>query len=914
MTLNPNAPSGVRKGLAPFDDQACRAFLAGHLDPSRGCAEIRILEADINPRNRWVVPAETYKKTIATYGDDVEDLVGEASRIHGVSAYITVNPLNPALKCRANKLTALKATAKDDDVACIRHLYLDSDPNRPDGISSTGEERTNAGDRIHKILADHPELVPSARYGSSGNGYWLLVRLPDYPNDEEHRELISRVTDWFSERYSDDLVKIDVKTKNPGRVMPLIGTMKCKGISTVERPHRKATLESPHDHRPEPFDLKAWAALHVPVRKPGDQQTNGHHPDPPASFTRRAPGPAGDIEKRVIAYLAKCDPAISGNRGHDKTFGVACRVGPGFDLTEDEAFHYLKTQYNPRCQPPWTDKEIRHKIADAYKNEPRRGWLRDKGRTADRKPARKPDRAEASAVPTDTRPAIEISTQRHEVLEQTIRAIAGDEELFCRGESLGVVIQEQDDTAKLPGGVELRDAKGALRFIPVATSVLGCRLTKVASFYKVSTDRHGEAITADCHPSDWLINAVADHRYWPGVRNLLTITECPYILADGSMARPGFDASTGTLYRPAFDVPTLPKAPTVADVGKAVDRLTDVVGQFPFEDPYSFAVWLANLLTCIQRPVIAGPTPGFAYNGNAAGCGKGLLIDINGILVWGSNVATRTYPADPNEAAKVKLALALAAVPIVHFDNLTEGGFYGGGVIDSALTSTVASDRILGQSRDSGNVPLRPVWTLSGNNVSPIKDADRRWLPCNLVTTLEKPYERDDIQEKNLRAYVMEHRGDLVQAALVILRAHALAGRPTGGWPTLGSYEEWDQIVRGAVWFATKMDCLETQRRGAAEKPDRIDKAALLLGWKEIDPDGDGRTIEEAIGLAADNPTLYPTLRSALLNLSRDGKLPSVKTVTYKIRSMKKTPINRMRFETCGENRSHQSLWRVVAC
>jgi hypothetical protein len=910
---NLNAPSGGRK-VRPFVDlDTTRAFLKQHIDPSRGCVELRILEGNIDPRTRRIISHETFKTTIATWGDDADQLVDELVRVDGISVYFTVNPVDPALKARASKFGKQRATTTDDDIVCLRWLFIDFDAKRPTGISSTDEEKSRAWERLQRVLNDHPEFVPSAKWGCSGNGYWMFVLLPDYPNDEDHRELIARATDWFIKLYSDDRVEIDPACKNPARIGPLVGTWKCKGESTPDRPHRLVTMESPAGKVLVPFDLKAWAALHAPAAKP---QANGHAPNPPASFTGRASsGSAGDVERRVIAYLATIEPSVSGQKGSDKTFGAACRVGPGFDLTEDEAYRLIDAHYNPRCVPPWSEKELRHKLADAYKKVKTRGRLLKQDRRRDRK---------AAAPAADGRVEIEVTTRRHEVLEKTIQAIARDADLYCRGESLGVVIQEQGDTAKLPGGVELRHAKGNLRFIPVATSVLGCRLTRVASFFRWVEDGHGEMVATDCHPPDWAIAAVADHRYWPGVRSLLTITECPFILADGSLAKPGFDPRTGTLYRPSFDVPPLPPAPTASDAGKAVDRLYELVYQFPFEDTFSFAVWVANLLTCIQRPVIAEPVPGFAYNGNAAGCGKGLLIDIHGNLVYGSNVATRTYPADPAEAAKVKLALALAAVPIVHFDNLTEGGSYGGGVIDSALTTTVASDRILGQSRDSGNVPLRPVWTLSGNNVSPIKDADRRWIPCNLKTTLEKPYERDDIQEKNLRDYVLKHRAELVHAALVILKAHAVAGRPigpadpknpTGGrWAPLGSYGEWDSIVRGAVWYATEMDCLETQRRGASEKPDRLDKAALLEGWLEIDPDRKGRTIEEAIGFAADNPTLYPTLRSALLNLSRDGKLPSVKTVTYKLRSMKNTPVNRMRFETRGENRNHQKLWLVVAC
>jgi hypothetical protein len=768
-----------------FDSAALSAFLDILLDPPRGCAEIRVLEASIDSRTNRVVPEEVYSKTIAVWGDDPVHLVREAARIRGISAYLTVNPVNPALKARADRLTKARATTRDDDIVCLRWLYLDFDPQRPDGISSTEEERQAALARLWKVHADHPELLPSAIWGCSGNGYWMLVLLPSYPNDEEHRDLVARVIDWFSANYSDDLVHIDVKTKNPARVMPLVGTVKCKGVSTDERPHRLATIESPPDRSLAPLDLKAWAAIHLPAAPPEAQEANGQAHAPDAQ--QAGPRVAGNVEKRAIAYLAKIEPAISGQAGHDKTFYTACKVGPGFDLTEDQAFVLIRDHYNPRCEPPWTEKEIRHKVADAYKKAKRRGWL-----LVAKSKARKAGAPTTAAAGTqDQRPDVEISTRRYLSLESTLAILPSDRDLYCRGGSLGTVIREQTDTAILPGGVELLHAQGNLRFLPMASSVLGCRLTKLASFFTWREDSSGELVSVPCHPPDWLISAVADHQYWPGVPHLLTIADVPWVRADGSIPSAGFDRATRTLYVPSITIPQIPDHPTRKDVETALNLLAELVDQFPFETEHDRDVWLADVFTGIQRPVISGPTPGFAYSGNAAGVGKGLLIDLAGIIVHGCPTGTSTYPIDPKEAEKVKLALA--AVPSVHFDNLPEGGFYGGGVVDSMLTSTVVSGRILGLSKDSGNVPLRTTWHVSGNNISPIKDSARRWLPSNLVTTLECPYERDDLDEHDLKGSTLKQRPELVRAALIILRAHAQAGQPTGTkdkgrrWAPLGS-------------------------------------------------------------------------------------------------------------------------------
>ena len=76
----------------------------------------------------------------------------------------------------------MRHTTCDADIVCLRWLYLDIDPVRPPEISSTDSELDAAVSRRDAILGDHPELAASALWGRSGNGGWILVRLPDYPN------------------------------------------------------------------------------------------------------------------------------------------------------------------------------------------------------------------------------------------------------------------------------------------------------------------------------------------------------------------------------------------------------------------------------------------------------------------------------------------------------------------------------------------------------------------------------------------------------------------------------------------------------------------------------------------------------------------------------------------------------------
>lgn len=214
----------------------------------------------------------------------------------------------------------------------------------------------------------------------------------------------------------------------------------------------------------------------------------------------------------------------------------------------------------------------------------------------------------------------------------------------------------------------------------------------------------------------------------------------------------------------------------------------------------------------------------------------------------------------------------------------------------------------------TGRLPLRPCWFLSGNNVSPAKDAHRRWLPCNLRTDLERPQERGDFAVRDLRGHIREHRAEIVSHALTIIKAHVLAGRPTGSWPPLGSFESWDTAIRGAVWFALESDCCTTQRAATDEAPERLDKLALLEGWRELAGGGDegaGWTVQDALHEVAESPSRYPILRAALMRLSRDDRLPTPRVIGNRIRAMRAENVGGLMFQRAGE--SHRSIrWKAI--
>jgi RecA-family ATPase len=72
------------------------------------------------------------------------------------------------------------------------------------------------------------------------------------------------------------------------------------------------------------------------------------------------------ILERARAYLAHCPPAISGAGGHSTTYTVAVALVHGFSLNKIDAL-WLLGEYNAKCVPPWSTRELEHKIDEAIK-------------------------------------------------------------------------------------------------------------------------------------------------------------------------------------------------------------------------------------------------------------------------------------------------------------------------------------------------------------------------------------------------------------------------------------------------------------------------------------------------------------------------------------------------------------------
>ena len=110
--------------------------------------------------------------------------------------------------------------------------------------------------------------------------------------------------------------------------------------------------------------------------------------------------------ERARRYLSKCPSAVSGQRGHDQTFAVACVLVNGFDLPESDVA-VLLSEYNSRCVPPWSDSELLHKLRSAQSashNKPRGHLLGESGYVA---------KTFLEYIPAQVQPAAKASSKKY---------------------------------------------------------------------------------------------------------------------------------------------------------------------------------------------------------------------------------------------------------------------------------------------------------------------------------------------------------------------------------------------------------------------------------------------------------------------------------------------------------------------
>ena len=420
-------------------------------------------------------------------------------------------------------------------------------------------------------------------------------------------------------------------------------------------------------------------------------------------------------------------------------------------------------------------------------------------------------------------------------------------------------------------------------------------LTRLASFVRFD-GRAKRWVPA--MPSGAIVAALGARGQWRNVRPLAGITEAPSMRPDGTIVQtPGlYDPVTRFLFMPNEVFPLIADHPTQDEAREALRQLREPFADFPFATEADASAVLAGVLTLLARPAIEGSVPAFLNDATTPGTGKTLVTDVTSMIGTGRPTSKMGYPANDEELSKVLGAYAIRGASLINFDNISRA--FGGAPIDRCLTACGAVEqRVLGKS-ELPSLSWTAVMTGSGNNLEVQGDTGRRVLVSRLETKLENPEERTGFRHHPLLPWVAAQRPRLVHAALTILRAYVVAGRPSQGLREWGSFEKWSTLIASALVFAGASDPMGARASGdGVVNTEKVSYVVLLRGLKRLD-EGGGMTAKEVIA------RLYPPqdraqgpqppdgnddMREAVETLTeaRTGRTPEVSALSYVLRRLR---------------------------
>jgi len=247
---------------------------------------------------------------------------------------------------------------------------------------------------------------------------------------------------------------------------------------------------------------------------------------------------------------------------------------------------------------------------------------------------------------------------------------------------------------------------------------------------------------------------------------------------------------------PGLLIPRVPEAPDKETVHVAVTLLRELVADFPFVGEAERANALALLLTSFMRDLIDGPVPLAVIEKPTPGTGATLLAEIIMLVASGRPLAAMTEGKDEDEWRKRITAKLLTSPTAIAIDNVRRR--LDSAALSSAITSSEWEDRVLGHT-EIARVPVRCVWIATANNPTFSAELVRRTFRIRLDARVERPWLRNGFRHPDLCQWVLEHRGDLLWAALTLGQAWLRADRPYGPQGPLGMFQHWSQIIGGVL-------------------------------------------------------------------------------------------------------------------
>ena len=237
--------------------------------------------------------------------------------------------------------------------------------------------------------------------------------------------------------------------------------------------------------------------------------------------------------------------------------------------------------------------------------------------------------------------------------------------------------------------------------------------------------------------------------------------------------------------------------------------------------------------------------PGTAFDAPVPRTGKGKLANIAHAIAYGRRAVVDNWTTNDEENEKMLGAILLKGVGALAIDNIERP--LGGGLISKVLTEEKISVRILGKSELIDTEPCLLV-SFTGNNLKFKNDITARILKCRLDAGLESPEERKFDWDPVI--WALEHRVELVQAVLTILRAyivHCANGGERSECSPFGDYTDWSRFIREPLIWLGEPDPVLTNKEIKNEDPEREKTATVFHAILDAFPDGTPRLVKDII-------------------------------------------------------------------
>ncbi|MGE4194627.1 MAG: toprim domain-containing protein [Pseudodesulfovibrio sp.] len=450
----------------------------------------------------------------------------------------------------------------------------------------------------------------------------------------------------------------------------------------------------------------------------------------------------------------------------------------------------------------------------------------------------------------------------------------------------------------VPGSVDgISRPQGAVVILPVEKPFLLTVLSRHGHFKKY--DGRAKAWRTIDPPKAVAEAIMSRSGRWP-FPVLRGVVACPTLRADGSlMVAPGYDAPSGYYLNHGLTI-RVPEKPTREEAHAALDTLADLLAGFSFVEPVDCAVALALILTAVARPSL-DTAPLFSITAPVRGSGKSTLMDIAAVIATGRRSAVLSATADRDELEKRLVGCLLSGDGIINLDNVN--GVLRSDLLCQATTAEAVKVRPLGSS-DQAEVPNSALWAANGNNIMVASDLARRTLLCRLDPGMERPEERVFAFDPVARART--HRAEYVTAALTVLRAYIVAGRPGQGLHPFGSFERWSGLVRSALVWAGAVDPCDSRDAVLEDDPEAAMLKSFFVAWVERF-NRTSRTVKEIVRASEEDDS---SLADVLHDIAGEGRGINAKRLGWWLRRNAGRVVDGLRLSQTRVSRVAE--WRVL--